>query len=154
MKKFKQKSFWLKGGGEIIGFAYILPFIIMLLCCIIAAAQISIVSQRLSYTAYNSCRSAVVSVDENTARERGLAVFENVMGDSAALVSQSSVPYEPFELTVLDGAPWQKGSFVRCTVRVYVNTLLPFTSGVREETIVMMIENTAPSDFQPVDGAD
>jgi Flp pilus assembly protein TadG len=71
MKKFKQKLFWQKGGGEIIGFAYVLPFIVMLICCIIAAAQISITNQRLSYTAYNACRSAVVSVDETTAQQRG-----------------------------------------------------------------------------------
>ena len=150
MKKFKQKAFWQKGGGEIIGFAYVMPFIVMLICCIIAAAQISIVNQRLSYTAYSAARAAVVSVDETTARERGLAVFESIMGDSA--VSQSGVSYIPFEMTVLDGAPWVKGSFVRCTVRVYVRTLLPFTSGVREESIVMMIETGIPDDFQPAPG--
>ena len=152
MKKFKQKAFWQKGGGEIIGFAYILPFIIMLICCIIAAAQISITNQRLSYTAYNACRSAVVSVDETTAHERGLAIFESVMGDSATLVSQSGVMYEPFEMEILDGNPWVKGSFVKCTVRVYVRTLLPFTSGVREESIVMMIESGAPGGFQNLPG--
>ena len=152
MKKLLQKSFWKKGGGEIIGFAYILPFIIMLICCVIAAAQISVVNQRLSYTAYNSCRSAVVSVDETTAQERGLAIFESVMGDSATLISQSGVSYVPFEMTVLDGNPWVKGSFVKCTVRVYVRTLLPFTSGVREESIVMMIEGNAPGEFQNMPG--
>jgi len=148
MKKYKQKTFWNKGGGEIIGFAYILPFIIMLLCCLIAAAQISIVSQRLSYTAYNACRSAAVSIDEATGRERGLAIFEGIIGDCGSLQSQSPTPYHPFELTVLDGNNWEKGSFIKCTVRVYVKTLLPFTSGVREESIVMMIENSAPESFQ------
>lgn len=152
MKKFLQRSYWKKGGGEIIGFAYILPFIIMLICCIIAAAQISIVNQRLSYTAYNACRAAVVSVDETTAHERGLAIFEGVMGDSATAVSESGVSYVPFEMIVLDGNPWQKGSFVKCTVRVYVRTLLPFTSGIREESIVMMIESSAPDPFQNVPG--
>ena len=146
MKKFKTKAFWKKGGGEIIGFAYVMPFIIMLICCIIAAAQISIVNQRLSYTAYNAGRAAVVSVDETTARDRGFAVFESVMGDSG------TTSYIPFELTVMDGNQWVKGSFVRITVRSYVRTLLPFTSGVREESIVMMIEANAPGSFQHIPG--
>jgi hypothetical protein len=55
-------------------------------------------------------------------------------------------------MTVLDGNQWVKGSFVKCTVRVYVNTLLPFTSGVREESIVMMIESNAPGAFQYIPG--
>jgi hypothetical protein len=150
MKKFIQIEFWKKGGGEIIGFAYILPFIVMLICCLIAAAQVSITNQRLSYTAYSSCRSAVVSIDENTARDRGYAIYESIMGDPNA--NSGGVTYVPFEMTVLDGNQWIKGSFVKCTVRVYVKTLLPFTSGVREESIIMMIESNAPGAFEYIPG--
>jgi hypothetical protein len=38
---------------------------------------------------------------------------------------------------------------VRCTVRYHINTIMPFTSGVREYSIVMMIEN---GDGKPKDG--
>lgn len=146
------KEFWEKGGGEVIGFVYILPFIVMLICCIIAAAQVSTVKQRLSYTAYNSCRAAVVSADEATAAARGEAIYEGAIGDIAAVSTMGGTPYVPFELEILDGAKWEKGSFVKCTVRIYVETLLPFTSGVREESIVMMIENSAPGSFGYIPG--
>lgn len=144
MSRYKTKAFWKKGGGEVIGFVYILPFIIMLICCIIAAAQVSTVRQQLSYTAYNSCRAAVVSSDEASARTRGMAIYEDTIGDISTVSNLGGTAYQPFELEILDGAGWEKGSFVKCTVRIYVETLLPFTSGVREETIIMMIENTAP----------
>ena len=87
------KEFWEKGGGEVIGFVYILHFLVM-----------------------------------------------------------GGTPYVPFEMEILDGAKWEKGSFVKCTVRIYVETLLPFTSGVREESIVMMIENSAPGSFGYIPG--
>lgn len=150
--KWMRKEFWKKGGGEIIGFVYILPFIVMLICCIIAAAQVSTTKQLLTYTAYNSCRAAVVSTDEATAVSRGEAIYEDAIGDIAAVSTLGGTPYEPFELEILDGAQWEKGSFVRCTVRLYTETLLPFTSGVREQSIVMMIENTAPGSFGYIPG--
>lgn len=146
------RGFWEKGGGEVIGFVYILPFIVMLICCIIAAAQVSTIKQQLSYTAYNSCRAAVVSTDEATATARGEAIYEGEIGDIATVSTMGGTPYTPFELEVLDGAVWEKGSFVKCTVRLYVETLLPFTSGIREESIVMMIENEAPGSFGYIPG--
>ena len=150
--KLRNKEFWCKGGGEVIGFVYILPFIVMLICCIIAAAQISTVKQKLSYTAYNSCRAAVVSADEATAVSRGEAIYEGAIGDITTISTMGGTPYIPFELEILDGAQWEKGSFVKCNVRIYVETLLPFTSGVREESIVMMIENAAPGSFGYIPG--
>lgn len=152
MKKIQSKEFWRKGGGEVIGFVYILPFIIMLICCIIATAQISTVKQQLSYTAYNACRAAVVSTDETTANERGTAIFEDSIGSISDVSALGGSTYAPFELAVLDGGRWEKGNFVKCTVRVYVQTMLPFTSGIREESIVMMIENSAPTAFEYIDG--
>lgn len=153
MKKFLSAAFWRKGGGEIIGFVYILPFIVMLICCIIAAAQVSLTKQTLTYTAYNACRAAVVSVDETTAVERSKAVYESSIGTVADISQLGGAVYEPIEIEVLDGGQWEKGNFVRCTVRLYIDTLLPFTSGIREETIVMMIENAAPGSFEHLDGA-
>lgn len=150
--KLKDKQFWKKGGGEVIGFVYILPFIVMLICCIIAAAQVSAVKQQLSYTAYNACRAAVVSTDEATALARGEAIYEGAIGDIVTVSTMGGTTYIPFELEILDGAQWEKGSFVKCTVRIYVKTLLPFTSGVREESIVMMIENSAPGSFGYIPG--
>lgn len=146
------KEFWKKGGGEVIGFVYILPFIVMLICCIIAAAQVSTIKQQLSYTAYNSCRAAVVSTDEATATARGPAIYKDAIGDISEVSTLGGTAYIPFELEILDGARWEKGSFVKCTVRIYVETLLPFTSGVREESIVMMIENSAPGSFGYIPG--
>lgn len=93
-----------------------------------------------------------MSTDEATATARGRAIYEDAIGDIAAVSTMGGTAYIPFELEILDGARWEKGSFVKCTVRIYVETLLPFTSGVREESIVMMIENSAPGSFGYIPG--
>lgn len=143
-KLFKKlpKNYWKKGGGEILGFMMIVPCMFLIICAIVAAAQIAYTNQSLTYCAYNACRSAVVSDDLSIARERAQNSYDLQMGTSNA----RKYGYTSCELQIMDGsynASWQKGVFVKCTVRYYVKTLMPFTSGLREQTIVMMIENGA-----------
>lgn len=142
MQKLMQKlpkGYWKKGGGEILGFVLMIPCIFVMICAIIASAQIAYTNQSLNYCAYNACRSAVVSEDMSIAKERAQNAYDQQMGTENA----NKYSYTSCELQILDGASWQKGSFVKCTVRYYVGTLMPFTSGVREQSIVMMIENGA-----------
>lgn len=135
----KHKSFWHKGSGELTGFAIIMPFIILLIFIIVGATEISIVNQKLTYTAYDCCRAAVVSETMDSAEDRAIEMYEyHLCSVSEATKDHSFIPCE---LTLVDGTEWEKGSLVKCTVRSYLNPLMPFTSGVREQSIVMMVEN-------------
>ena len=137
LKSFKKKQFWKKGNGEMLGFAIVAPIIVFFICVIASAAQIGITNQNLSYAAYNCCRAAAVSETEIIGNARAYEVY----GKSINISNSIQYGYTPCEITLLDGEPWQKGSYIRCTARYHIETLMPFTSGVREQSIVMMIEN-------------
>ena len=138
MKKDKL-HFWKKGNGEFLSLAIIFPFIILLICFIISAVQVGSVNQQLTFTAYNACRAAVVAETEDIARERAVAMYETNVCSVADATKE--VSYVPCEIKIVDGSEWKKGSLVKCTVRYYISTYMPFTSGVREQSITMMIEN-------------
>ena len=135
--RFRTKSYWKRGSGELIGFVCLLPLIMLLLCAMISAAHIGFVNQQLNYTAYNSCRSAVVSDTFAIAETRAMQVYNSNMGTENA----DKYGYESCTLEIISGSSWGKGVYVKCTVRYYVDTFMPFTSGVREQSIVMMVEN-------------
>jgi len=138
MSKINNKQFWRKGSGEFLSFAIITPLILMLLMVVVSSAQIGIINQDLSYLAYNCCRASVVSETQEVGIARAKEVFEYKY-DIDKITAKHN--YVPCEIEVIDGDGWQKGSMVKCTVRVYVDTLMPFTSGIREQSITMMIEN-------------
>ena len=134
MKK-NSKLFNKKGGGEILGFVYLLPFILLLIIVVLTVAQVGYAKQKLTYAAYTVCRSVVVSKDEETANANAQTLTTEILGDTGQ-----------YNLELLDTASWEKGQYVRCTVSVSVDTLLPGTSGTRSESIVMMIENDTEGD--------
>lgn len=138
-QSFTQKvPYAKKGGGELLGFTLIAPLVIILIWAIVGASQISNINQKLNYCAYNTCRSTVVCDGIETAELKAQEVYELQFGTN----NYEQYNYEPYTLELLgDGNTWEKGQYVRCTVRYYINTLAPFLSGVRESSIVMMIEN-------------
>lgn len=139
INKYRNKRFWHKGSGELTGFAIIMPFIIFLIFVIVGTTEIANVNERLTYTAYDCCRAAVVSETMDAAEDRAIEMYEYHFCSIADATSKYS--YVPCELTLVDGTEWGKGALVKCTVRSYIEPLMPFTSGVREQSIVMMIEN-------------
>lgn len=139
MKKYFKKSFWQKGNGEFLSLSITLPLIVLLICFISSAVVVGTTNQRLSFAAYNACRAAVVSDTFDSAEDRAIESYEmNVCSIAEATKDHSFIPCE---IEIVGGGDWQKGSMVKCTVRSYVRTLMPFTSGVREQSITMMIEN-------------
>ena len=64
-KKFLKKSFWQCGSGDIVGFLCTLPCIILMLVLLVSIIQLGSIKERLEYTAYLSCRQAVVATDKN-----------------------------------------------------------------------------------------
>lgn len=139
MKRNNRISFWKKGNGEFLALAIVFPFIILLICFIVSAVQVGSVNQQLTFTAYNACRAAVVAESEDTARERAIEMYETNICSIAEATKNAS--FIPCEIEIVDGADWEKGSLVKCTVRYYISTYMPFTSGVREQSLTMMIEN-------------
>lgn len=123
-----------RASGEFLGFALIAPLIIMMICAIVAAAQISSSSQTLNYTAYNCCRTAVVCESFSVAEKRANEVYAYQFPNADPSRGDGC------ELTLI-GSEWKKGAYVQCTVRYYVETFMPFVSGPRTQTITMMIEN-------------
>lgn len=127
-----------KAGGELLGFCLIAPLIIVFIWTIVGAAQISDANQKLNYCAYNTCRSAVVCDGFETAQNKAQETYELQFG----VDNYTTFSYDPctIELIGTDDT-WEKGRYIRCTVRYYVTTLTPFISGIRESSIVMMVEN-------------
>ena len=59
---------WRKGGGELIGFALIMPTIMLVFCALIMAAQLGIARQSIEYTTYSACRAAVICESKEQAQ--------------------------------------------------------------------------------------
>ena len=136
-KRFFTRKFLRKGNGEILGFAMIAPILVFFVCVVASAAHIGITNQNLSFAAYNCGRAAAVCETQSTGVARAKSMYEKTINTENA----SKHGYVPCEIELLDGKGWEKGSYIRCTVRYHIDTLMPFTSGVREQSIIMMIEN-------------
>lgn len=137
LKNLLPPKYWKKAGGEMLSFAIIIPCILMMVFAIISATQIGYINQTLNYCAYNAGRAAVICDSEAVARQYVLQTYQTQFG----MQNMMRYGYSPFELEILNGDDWEKGAFIKCTVRYYVRSATPFTSGVREQSIVMMIEN-------------
>lgn len=140
MLNFLKKINWKKGGGEILGFGIVMPMLVILFCGIISSAQLAMANETLQYAAYSSCRAAVVSSTQDIALERAETVAREIISQS----SVADIDTLDVKLTLMDSTmDWKKGSFVRCDITVYIDTMMPFTSRNRTSSIIMMIERPA-----------
>lgn len=150
LEKFKNIK-WNKGVGEFLGFAVVIPFVTLMICAIFSAAQICIVSEQMLYASYSVARASVVCADEETGKDRATAVLETLYPSSSCSVSfvddsKADTPtvtgHVNCSIKYVDSSmEWKKGSIIQCTISQYVTPLMPFTSGVRSQTIAMMVEN-------------
>lgn len=149
IKKIKSIK-WNEGASEMLSFAIVVPFIVILICAIFSAAQISTSVQKLTYSSYSACRAAVVSENSDFAETRAEAVMREIYGDNLIdggfdFVFNSSPTnnetYYKLELVGGQGTEWEKGNMVKCTVYQYINPLMPFSASYHTQSIVMMIEN-------------
>ena len=135
-----RKINWKKGGGEIIGFGIVMPMLIVLFCGIISSAQLSMANETLQYSAYSSCRAAVVSSDLDIATDRAKTIAKETISKNGSI----DINTLDVKLTLMDASKgWVKGNFVQCDITVYVDTMMPFTSRDRTSSIIMMIERPA-----------
>ena len=149
-----------RGAGELLGFALMVPFIMMLLCAVLSSAQITVANQQLTYAAYSAGRAAVVAESEDLASERAEAVLDVLYGDRYQGISFTRADADALGLSLGNGevyckiqylgtgASWIKGDVIKCTVYQNLNPIMPFTAGVRAQSVVMMIENgELPTEF-------
>jgi ABC-type Na+ efflux pump permease subunit len=140
----KYKHSKLRKGDEILGFAIILPMILTVIIVCISTAQIGTFNEKLTTVAYNSCRAAVVCETSTKALKEAKTVYKhNLTPNTTEYVKLEILKDEEGNTygNPLDAEEWVKGNYVRCTVYYKLDTLMPYTSGVRTASIVMMIEN-------------
>jgi hypothetical protein len=152
----KSQKSKLRKGDEIVGFILMLPIIVSIIIVIMGASQIGICNQKLTTLAYNACRAAIVSDNYDDALENARLVYKSNMTPNLPqneylkleiikdMNNGNPVVYDDATTRIgrVNGQDiWLKGKYVKCTVRYKLDTVLPFTSGVRERSIIMMIEN-------------
>lgn len=141
VKRKLEEINWKKGSGEIVGFTMILPVITFIFCAMVAVAQVGLIRQKLEYTVYTAGRAAVVSDTKERANKRAKRIAKETLRGTGGGLRDDSIKTS---IALLDSnKKWEKGKFVRVKVEAYVKAVMPFTSGKRTSTIVMMVERPA-----------
>jgi len=90
---------------------------------------------------YTAGRAAVVSDTKERANKRAKRIAKETLKGTGGGLRDSSIKTS---IALLDSnKKWEKGKFVRVKVEAYVKAVMPFTSGKRTSTIVMMVERPA-----------
>ena len=130
---------WRKGGGELLGFAMVLPAIMLVFGAIIMAAQLGLARQSIEYTTYSAARAAVICESQSQAQQAAELLVEDMAQDIPGV--------EPGSVSVnirnYVGSIWQKGGLIKCTVEAKVNTISPWSNSTVAADITMMIERPA-----------
>ena len=130
---------WRKGGGELLGFAMVLPAIMLVFGAIIMAAQLGLARQSIEYTTYSAARAAVICESQSQAQQAAELLVEDMAQDIPGV--------EPGSVSVnirnYMGSIWQKGGLIKCTVEAKVNTISPWSNSTVAADITMMIERPA-----------
>ena len=130
---------WRKGGGELLGFAMVLPAIMLVFGAIIMAAQLGLARQSIEYTTYSAARAAVICESQSQAQQAAELLVEDMAQDIPGV--------EPGSVSVnirnYMGSIWQKGGLIKCTVEAKVNTISPWSNSTVVADITMMIERPA-----------
>ena len=130
---------WRKGGGELLGFAMVLPAIMLVFGAIIMAAQLGLARQSIEYTTYSAARAAVICESQSQAQQAAELLVEDMAQDIPGV--------EPGSVSVnirnYMGSIWQKGGLIKCTVEAKVNTISPWSNSTVAADSTMMIERPA-----------
>lgn len=154
MKRFKQIK-WTKGSGEILGFAIVLPFIILLVVTILSTIQLSNAKQEMMRTAYLASREVCVCDNETDAIDRANVVMKQIYGDkykesryasnngtSGLYASRVNNPSGTVSIVIeSDTVGWHKGDILTIYVIQDVKLLMPFANNRQVEKLAFMIEN-------------
>lgn len=131
-----RKIDWRKGGGELIGFALVVPLVMLIFCAIIMAGQLGLARQSIEYSTYSACRAAVICETQDQAQTAAELIIDDMVNTLPG-VQPGSISVTLDNLT---GSVWQKGELVKCSVSVEVDTITPWTSSVITSDVTMMVE--------------
>lgn len=121
-----------KGVGEIIGFAVVIPFILVLILFIVNVFQIALCEEKLIYAAYRIGRQAVVSYTEPLESDPKINdILSSIFNDT------SKVKHE-----ISPRGGWIKGNMVLVKVSYDFHGAVGFQNGTHERQIAMMIEHS------------
>jgi hypothetical protein len=143
-----RKINWKRGSGEILGFAIVLPIILVVFCAIIMAAQLGLARQALEYSLYSAARAAVVQEDIISARAAAELVATAEIESGTFGVTRHDITLE-----VVGGSfdassglvRWEKGAMLKVVLTIYVDTIAPFGDSILSSEITMMVERPATS---------
>ena len=159
-----KRDFWKKGSGEVTGFMVVTPVIAFFLVTFISVIQVGMIHSRLEYAAYAVCRAAVVSEDDDEAKERGKKALDMNMADvsesydkktlkfnlvlhevdkSVVVVGKNGRKSSAKKMSMGKSKGWEKGSYVTCRVSCDVKTLSDLVIGTnpnKTAEVTMMIE--------------
>ena len=152
---------WKRGSGELLGFAIVVPFVMLLICAILSATQVSSLQQRLTYATYTASRAACVSNNEERAVFRADAVVADMYGSSYTgykLFRQGetvTVPHlengQVFLAVQMLAPEWKKGATLRCTLYQYIVPLIPFSNATHYQSLTVVIENDTITQYDDAD---
>jgi hypothetical protein len=137
-----------RGSGEIVGFAIVMPLLMLVFCALIMAAQLGLARQALEYSLYTAARAAVVQ--DNIVNARNAA---NLMADAEIQTGTIGVTGYDLQMEVISGTfnpasggiRWEKGALLKVILTIDVDTISPFRDSQLASEIIMMIERPVSS---------
>ena len=134
-----KKNFrWRKGNGELIGFAVVVPLILMLIISMYAFQIYATHSQQLCVAAYAVGRAAVVSDDPGNGYKRAEVVLKSICSGNVTTSASSTAGDVWFTISYPEG--WKIGSIAEIAVYEHMGGIFPFPERDLSWKLAMMIE--------------
>ena len=136
---------WIKKGiGEFVGFSFSALIITSILIIIIGAVTLHNAQQYMNAVARQLARDIIVCEDLEDAQKTAQRNAEAYVKYKPAIRSvRTEVSYIPGT----EEEEWKKGNFVTITLTCRISSISPFTTGVYDDMVTMMIERTEDKRF-------
>ena len=136
---------WIKSGaGEFIGFSFSALILTSILIIIIGAVTLQDALQYMNAVNRQLARDIIVCEDLEDAQKTAQSNAEAYMKNKPSIRSvKTEVCYVPGT----EEEEWKKGNFVNITLTCRITSISPFTTGVYDSMVMMMIERTEDKRF-------
>ncbi len=142
---FTEFKKWLrKGIGEFVGFSFSALILTSILVIIIGAVTLQDAQQYMNAVNRQLARDIIVCEDLDDAKKTAQKNAEEYMKAKPAIRSvRAEVDYVPGT----EEKEWKKGNFVNIILTCRITSISPFTTGVYDSMVMMMIERTEDNRF-------
>lgn len=149
----KLKKIENRKGGDLLGFAMILPALCIMIFAIIVIAQLCICRQSIEYANYTASRAAVIcdtyadasvamdSVAKSTLQSSSFGVKSGDITTSLKLVAGTSA--NPGDTNVSENIKWEKGSMAQCIITVNIKKIFSIGPDTMQSVMFVMVERPA-----------